>query len=115
MTQVSKYPISKTVYERILEVFFKVFMRINTKTEAEEFIKDFLTPTEQIMLAKRLAIAFLLEKNYDFRTIGRILRVSLTTIARVNLMRKYGDQGYQRMIGKLLQEEKVKDFFTGFF
>jgi len=110
MAQVSKYPVSKAVYERILEVFFRVFVRINTKDEAEEFIKDFLTPTEQIMLAKRLAVAFLLEKNYDFRTIGRILKVSLTTIARVNLMRKYGGQGYHRMIAKLLQEEKVKDF-----
>lgn len=111
MTQVSKYPISKAIYERILEIFFKVFVRIKTKNEAEQFIKDFLTPTEQIMLAKRLAIAFLLEKNYDFRTISRILRVSLTTIARVNLMRKYGDQGYQRMIKGMLREEKMKEFF----
>jgi len=110
MAQVSKYPISNTVYERILEIFFKSLVGIETKDEAQRFVKDFLTPTEQIMLAKRLAIAFLLEKEYDFRTIIRILRVSMATVARVNLVRKYGGQGYQRMIGKLLREEKVKDF-----
>ena len=109
MTQVSKYPISNSVYERILEVFFKTLVGIKTKDEAEKFIKDFLTPTEQIMLAKRLAIAFLLEKDYDFRTISKVLRVSLGTVARVNLLRKYGGEGYQAMIKKLLREEKVRD------
>lgn len=110
MTQVSKYPISNEVYERISEIFFKVLISIGTKSEASNFIKDFLTPTEQIMLAKRLAIVFLLEKDYDYRTISKVLRVSLPTIARVNLMRKYGSQGYGIMLKKLLNEEQIKTF-----
>jgi TrpR-related protein YerC/YecD len=110
MAQISKYPISKKVYERILDIFFKTLVDIKTRNEANQFIKDFLTPTEQIMLAKRLAIAFLLEKDYDYRTISKILRVSLPTIASVNLIRKYGGQGYKKMIGRLLREEEVKDF-----
>lgn len=110
MSQVSKYPISDTVYKRILGIFLQSLIKLHTKEESQQFIKDFLTPTEQIMLAKRLAIAFLLEKKYDFRTIGRILRVSVTTIARVNLMRKIGGEGYHKIIGKLLTEEQVKDF-----
>ncbi len=61
MTQVSKYPISDLVYQRILEIFFETLVGIKTKAEAYQFIKDFLSPTEQTMLSKRLAIAFLLE------------------------------------------------------
>ena len=110
MAQISKYPISNNVYERILEIFFKTLIKIQTENEAEQFIKDFLTPTEKIMLAKRLAIAFLLEKEYDYRTISGILRVSLPTVASVNVARKYGGKGYQKMINKLLKEEKIKDF-----
>ncbi|MBI4999416.1 hypothetical protein HZB97_01445 [Candidatus Gottesmanbacteria bacterium] len=110
MTQVSKYPISDKVYQRILEMFFKSLVEIKTDDEAQQFIKDFLSPTEQVMLAKRLAIAFLLEKNYEFREISKILRVSLTTVARVSLMRKIGGEGYRRIIEKLLREEQVKDF-----
>ncbi len=110
MAQISKYPISQAVYERILEIFFKALVGIQTQSEAEQFIKDFLTPTEKIMLAKRLAIAFLLEKNYGYRTISKVLRVSLPTVASVNLIRKYGGKGYQKNIEKLLKEEKVKDF-----
>lgn len=110
MTQVSKYPISDLVYQRILEIFFETLVGIKTKEEAIQFVKDFLSPTEQIMLSKRLAIVFLLEKDYDFRTIARVLRVSTTTVSHVNLMRKYGSQGYKIMIEKILSEEKVKEF-----
>jgi len=111
MAQVSKYRIPSKVYERIFEIFLKSLAEIKSKNEAEAFIKDFLTPTERIMLAKRLAIAFLLEKDYDFRTISMILRVSTSTVGRVNLARKYGSKGYQKVIKKILQEEKLTKFF----
>jgi uncharacterized protein YerC len=110
MAQISKYPISSSVYERILDIFLKTLVEIGTRDEAKQFTKDFLTPTEQIMLAKRLSIAFLLEKGYDYRTISRVLRVSAPTIASVNLMRQYGSLGYKKMINKLLREEKIKEF-----
>lgn len=110
MTQVSKCPISSKIYERIIEIFFKSLTEIKTNDESRQFVRELLTPTEQIMLAKRLAIAFLLEKNYDFRAISKILRVSLTTVARVNLARKYGGEGYKRMMKKILHEEQVNDF-----
>ena len=110
MTQISKYPITDNVYQRILDIFFKSLVEIKTGDEAKQFIKDFLSPTEQIMLSKRLAIAFLLEKKYEFRQISRILRVSLTTVAKVSMMRKYGGEGYQKIINKILREEQVKDF-----
>ncbi len=112
MTQISKYPITDNVYQRILDIFFKSLVEIQTGDEAKQFIKDFLSPTEQIMLSKRLAIAFLLEKKYEFRQISRILRVSLSTVAKVSMMRKYGGEGYQKIINKILKEEQVKDFLA---
>lgn len=110
MTQVSKYPISKEVADRIFEIFLKSFVAIKNKEEADQFITDFLTPTEKIMLAKRLAIAFLLGKGYDYRTIQRIIRVSTSTIASVNLVRSHGSEGYKKLIAKILREESVKHF-----
>lgn len=110
MAQVSKYPISDKVYQRILENFLKTLVEIKTKDEAQEFIKDFLTPTEQIMLAKRLSIALLLEKGYEYRTICKVLRVSFPTVASVSLMRKIDGRGYQLMLKRLLTDEKIKDF-----
>lgn len=110
MAQVSKYQVSASVYKRIAEILLKTLAKIRTHEEAELFLNDLLTPTEKIMLAKRLSIAFLLEKGYDFRTIVSTLKVSSSTIASVNIKRKYGSKGYRLMIQKLMDEENVKKF-----
>lgn len=111
MAQVSKYPISKEVADRIFEVFIKTLVAIKGKEEADQFISDLLTPTEKVMLAKRLAIAFLLERGYDYRTIQKILRVSAPTITAVNIARQYGSEGYKKLVKKIMTEEKLLDFF----
>lgn len=111
MTQVSKYPISKKVADRIFEIFLKTLVEIKSSEDANQFISDLLTPTEKIMLAKRLAIAFLLEKGYDYRTIQQVIRVSAPTITSVNIARKYGSEGYKRIVSKIIGEEKLMNFF----
>src|SRR3989344_1358503 len=110
MTQVSKYPISKKVADRIFEVFLKTIVEIKNNKEADEFISDLLTPTEKIMLAKRLAVAFLLEKGYDYRTIQKIIRVSSPTISSVNTALKYGSESYKKFVTRIIKEEKLISF-----
>lgn len=109
MTQVSRHPVSKAIYERIFKIFLKSVVKIGNEKEAEEFFSDFLTPTERIMLAKRLSIALLLSKDYDYQTIRRILRVSQGTIAGVNVFLKFAGKGYRKIIEKIMKEETLKD------
>lgn len=111
MAQVSKYPISKDVADRIFEVFIKVLLKIKNFEEAERFTYDLFSPVEKIMIAKRIAIAFLLMKGYQYREISRLLRVSLTTIGSVNLALKLGKGGYQSILEKIAKEEKLEEFF----
>lgn len=106
MSQVSKYPLSKNIADRIFEIFLNTFVRIHNKQEADQFISDLLTPTEKIMLAKRLAIAFLLEKGYEYRTVQRIIKVSSGTITSVNISRHHGSEGYKKVIAKIIKEEE---------
>lgn len=112
MPQISKYPISKEVYERCWEVFTKTLVGIRDREEAQEVINDLFTPTERIMLAKRLATALLLIKGYEYREISRILRVSAPTIAMVNAALKYGNNGYKKALTKILSEEKFNNYFN---
>ena len=105
MSQISRYPISKKIADRIFEIFLTTLTRLKDKTEADQFISDLLTPTEKIMLAKRLAIAFLLEKDYDYRTIQKVLRVSTGTITTVNIARNLGSEGYKKVISKIIKME----------
>jgi uncharacterized protein YerC len=108
MGQVSKYPISSEVYERIFDLFTETLSSFNTKKDIAKFLDDFLTPTEQVMLAKRYAIAFLLTKGYSYREISKILRVSISTIGFVSLDLKIG-RSYRKVISRIMKNERTKE------
>jgi uncharacterized protein YerC len=111
MAQVSKYPISKDVADRIFEVFIKSLTKIKNHKEAQDFTYDLFSPTEKIMLAKRMAIAFLLMKGYQYRNISRLLRVSSATIGSINISLKLGKGAYQTILTRIAKEEKLEKFF----
>ncbi len=110
MSQISKYPISKNVSDRIFNIFIKSLVKANSKT-AQKLVNDLFSSTERIMLAKRLAIAFLLMKNYEYREISKLLRVSLGTIASVNRSLSLGNSGYQIILESINKEEGLDKFF----
>ena len=111
MAQVSKYPIHKSVEKRMFEIFISTISHLRNNDEIDEFLKDFLSPIEKIMLSKRLAIAVLLAKGYTYPTIGSILRVTPGTIAGVSLSFKYSGKGYKKMVEKILSDEKKDNFW----
>ena len=49
----------------------------------------------------------LLEKGYDYRTIGKVLRVSMGTILSVKLSLYHGSKGYKKVITGIIREEKL--------
>lgn len=112
MTQVSKYPISKDVYERCWEIFTKTLIGIRNSKDADEIVSDLLTPTERIMLTKRLAVAYLLTQGYEYREINKVLHVSFQTVANVNNTLRYGSNGYRKAVGRILRDEKLKEILN---
>ena len=56
MTKVSKYLMSEAVKDRMFEVFWKSIADLQGPESVKEFFTELLTPTEQVMLAKRLAV-----------------------------------------------------------
>ena len=111
MSQVSKYPISDKVYNRIIEIFLTALINIKSKNEAYKFIEDFLTPTEKIVLAKRFSIALLLKKEYTCEEIMKILKVSQATISSVNAYLRYAGEGLHQTLDKIIKDEKMDDFW----
>ncbi|MBI4100434.1 hypothetical protein HY439_01705 [Candidatus Microgenomates bacterium] len=111
MAQVSKYPIHKDVEKRMFEVFKITIANLKDGSEIEDFLEDFFSPVEKIMLAKRLSIAVLLAKGYTYPSITKILRVTPTTISSVSLNLKYSGRGYKKMVDKILRDEKIDAFW----
>lgn len=112
MTQISKYPITQDVYDHIFDVFLSTIAGLISKKAVSDFFEEFLTPTERIMFAKRLAIGLLLAKNYDYREISKILRVSTTTISGVSILYRYG-KNYRKVVDNLLKDVEKEKFWLG--
>lgn len=107
MPQVSRRQLSKQVEQRLFVLFFKSFAKLSRPTEIQKFLYDLLSPTEQTMLAKRLAIALLLAKGYTYEAIKDILKVSQETISRVNVALNHQGEGYRMVIQKAFRDEKL--------
>jgi len=111
MAQVSKYPLKKEVKERIDELLWEVIGSLRSKEETENFFRDLLSPTEEIMLSKRLAIALMLLKKYDYRTISDVLKVSTGTVGKISLWLKHEGEGYRRVLEKIIAKEKWEELW----
>jgi uncharacterized protein YerC len=123
MSQISRFPLPLTLEKEIHTALHQALADLHNQSEIQLFLTDLLTPTERIMLAKRLAIALLLDQGYDQRSIHTILKVSVSTVSAVNYWLKNQGKGYHLVITKLktqknwqqLKEElgeAVKDIFS---
>ncbi len=123
MTQVSRMPLPKILQEQMHTALRKALADLHTEAEVSVFLDDLLTPTEKIMIAKRLAIAILLDRGYDQRTVHTIMKTSLTTVNQVNYWLKQKGKGYRIVLDKLKNdkdwreikkdfEKFLKDFFS---
>lgn len=111
MAQVSRVPLRKEISRRVFEIFLETIADLKKPQEVGEFIDEFLSDTERTVLAKRLSIAVLLAKGYDYDSIRQILKVSPPTIAAVNnAMRKKG-HGYQRVLARILAAEETRQLW----
>lgn len=113
MPQVSKRWLSKDIEEKIFALFFQAFAQLSKPVDIAKFLNDLLGPVEKIMLAKRLAIAVLLRRGYDYEGIKKTLRVSSETIARVNIALNHGGEGYAMVVDEILKDRQMREFWEG--
>ncbi|KKQ91704.1 MAG: hypothetical protein UT58_C0043G0005 [Microgenomates group bacterium GW2011_GWC1_39_7b] len=67
------------------------------------------------MLAKRVAIAYLLlENKYTYREISKTLKISLGTIAKVHATFALKGEGYRNIIGNLVTNKNIKNLLSEF-
>lgn len=110
MSQISRRYLNPKVEQQIFETFVESFTSLSSSQKATDFLYDLLSPVEQIMLGKRLAIAYMLLKGYSQRDIADTLKVSQPTVNKVNASLKVGS-GYRAIISNMFQKEKIVAFF----
>lgn len=105
MPHVSRKKLSAKVLDQLVDSLLFVLTDIKNKKEMEEFLSSFLSQTEKVMLAKRLAIVFLLEEGIEETKIADILNVTQPTVFRMRLWHEIHGAGYQWAIAKIRKQK----------
>lgn len=110
MSQVSKYQLSNKIYTKIFSLFPKFLYRMTTKGKQSELVDAFFTRTEKVVIAKRVAIAFMLVKGYKYDQIVGKIKVSHGTVAKIADSLKSHDGSIAQELGKISKEESFIEF-----
>ncbi|MBI4059544.1 hypothetical protein HY406_00595 [Candidatus Giovannonibacteria bacterium] len=82
MPHLSSKRVKKDVFEQMTNEFINAVAELKSKEEIKGFLRELLTPTERVMLAKRLAIILMLKKGYSFKIVEKTLKISSSTSLR---------------------------------
>ena len=106
-----------TLKETLQKTLAQVLEDFKDKDEIYNFLSDFLTEKEFETLAKRFSVAYWLTKNRSYANIQNNLKVSSSTIAKVDEISK--KPGFKKAIKNLEAEEwanlwskKIKKFVS---
>lgn len=97
-SRVSK--LAKKEQQELLVEFCEALASLKNAQEAAKFLTDLLSPQEVEMLAKRLKIAELLLKGWEYQLIREELKVGFSTIARVNIWLQMAGEGFKMVLAR---------------
>ncbi len=114
MVRNSRFTLSNDLLEKLFDLLFEVIGNKSSKDEFRKIFIDLLTPAERIMLAKRVAIIYLLMKKIEYYNICDRLKVSPTTVAKYALLMEKSE-GIVPTFKQIVKVDKVKIFLEEIF
>ncbi len=87
----------------------RAFLTLESEEDCYRLFEDLFTIREVQDLSQRLEVAQLLKSKATYTDIVEKTGVSTATIGRVNRALNYGAGGYQRVLERLEEKEKVND------
>ena len=81
--------------------FINAIMSLESRDEAERFLRDLMTEGEIAEFAKRLEVARLLSRDTQYASIIELTGLSSTTIARISKWLKGSLGGYRLILSRL--------------
>lgn len=115
MVNLTKKYVDEKKLVKINQLMFEILSKAGDTNDFLEIIKDILSPPEQLMVAKRIAIIYLLIKGVNHGTIATYLKSSKATIAKFTLLFYEKESKLLVIIEELLGKESVNHFFEDLF
>mgnify|MGYP001580136124 CR=1 FL=1 len=113
MTQISRFKLKEETLEKLYSLMFEVLGK-KSKNEFLLIMNDLVSPTEKIMISKRIAVIYLLTKNIDQRTIAHTMKVSLSTISKYALLVKVSNV-LPNALSNLIRNEGIRLLISEIF
>lgn len=111
MSKVSPRKLSSDQKMKSLDILWTSIASLRAREEVKSFFKDLLTPTESIMLGRRLQIAQMLLEGKGYNFICEEIGTSKATIASVHQWLSSGFGGYEKALKRF--EDVVDRRFRG--
>lgn len=106
MTRVSRYPLDKALEEEMFRQFWLSLSLLKNADTVSSFFTDLLSPSEEIMLAKRFTIAMLILRGKKFSEIKQTIHVSDSTISSVNAWLKNAKPRTKAVLALIIKESR---------
>jgi len=113
MTQVSRWKLRPEVWNQIFDILLEAIAKTGSKEKANTLIGFLLTPTEKIVLAKRIVAALLLEKGASYQDIFQVVNLSTATVSKIKNRLEENNQ-HKTLIRRLLSDRMLKKGFDSF-
>ena len=107
MVNVSKKELDKKTAEKIHAHLLRTITKLK-QPQGIHLLEELLTPSEQIMLAKRLAALFLLAENIPPYRVSRLLKLSSSTAAQ---FAQEIEEGKHKNITRVVRKKQDRDTF----
>lgn len=109
MTKVSRFKLDSENLSIIFNNFWSAVALLDDKKQIRDFFKTLLTHTEMQMFSKRIQIAKMLVDGSSYEEIKRKVKVTDSTIARINNLLAIENNGLEIAVEKLKKIEKDLD------
>ena len=106
MPKVSRNPLSREMQQEMMRAFIQTLVKISDDALLRRFLDDLLSPTEKLMLAKRLMAAVLLKRGYSSGAVCTALKMSKTTVWLIQRELVKSGEGYRTVFERFFRESR---------
>ena len=111
MPKLSQNQLSASMQNEITSALFRTLSKAGSDELLREFLNDLLTPTEKLMLSKRLMAAIMLQRGYSYSAVSQALKMSKATISVLQRDLKKGGEGHRKVFEKYFKQSKSSKIF----
>ena len=108
MNHISKKKLEDSTLDKIQDKFIATITNLKSSKVGDSFLKEFFTETEKILFAKRLAVIIMLNNDFSYYRINKILKVSTSTSKRMHEKLLFGD--YNSIL-KVFKKRRDREIF----